>query len=174
MKQKPPLFSIELTQIYTTKLCRTCPVKQECSKAENGKAIQRSEYQEYINCNKERIENNKEYYRQRQAIVEHPYGTLKRQWGFDYILTKGYIEKAEADAGLMFIAYNLRRIINILGANVIKNYLKEVMVSVFGNVCHVRLEILNFRTTEFFAISGKLFSTGTLKGLYLIKSKPAI
>jgi len=43
------------------------------------KGIQRSEYQQYIASNKQRIENNKDYYRRRQAIVEHPYGTIKRQ-----------------------------------------------------------------------------------------------
>ena len=63
---------------YTTKACKTCPVKDQCTKAKYGKGIQRSEYQEYINKNKERIEQNKEYYRRRQAIVEHPYGTIKR------------------------------------------------------------------------------------------------
>ena len=49
---------------YTTKACRSCPVKAECSKAKYGKGIQRSEYQEYINANKERIKNNKDYYRE--------------------------------------------------------------------------------------------------------------
>jgi len=43
---------------YTTKACMECPVKEECSKAKYGKGVQRSEYQEYINRNKERIENN--------------------------------------------------------------------------------------------------------------------
>ncbi len=159
---------------YTTKLCKICSVKHECSKAKQGKAIQRSEYQEYINCNKERIENNKEYYRQRQAIVEHPYGTLKRQWGFNYILTKRYIEKAEADVGLMFTAYNLRRIINILGVNVLQNYLTRVLISIFGNIHHVQFKIVNFRPSGLSDISGKLFSRGTLKGLYLSKPIPTM
>ena len=66
---------------YTTRACKSCPVKDQCSKAKYGKAIQRSEYQEYIDKNKDRIEQNPDYYRQRQAIVEHPYGTIKRQWG---------------------------------------------------------------------------------------------
>jgi len=66
---------------YTTKACMTCPVKEECSKAKYGKGVQRSEYQEYINQNKKRIENNKDYYRKRQAIVEHPYGTIKTTMG---------------------------------------------------------------------------------------------
>ena len=73
---------------YTTKACRTCPVKLECSMAKYGKAIQRSEYTELVNQNKKRIESNKNYYKKWQAIVEHPYGTIKRQWGFSYIITK--------------------------------------------------------------------------------------
>ena len=116
---------------YTTKACKTCPVKDQCTKAKYGKAIQRSEYQEYIDKNKERIEQNLDYYRQRQAIVEHPYGTIKRQWGFSYILTKKFKQRASADVGLMFIAYNLRRIINIIGINELKKYLQELIFVFF-------------------------------------------
>jgi len=39
---------------------------------DNGKAIKRSEYQELIDNNKKRITKNRTYYKQRQAIVEHP------------------------------------------------------------------------------------------------------
>jgi hypothetical protein len=39
---------------------------------------------------------------------------MKRQWGFDYIITKKSMKRASADVGFIFIAYNLRRIINIL------------------------------------------------------------
>ena len=66
-------------------------------------------------------------YRKRQSIVEHPYGTIKRQWGFNYILTKQGIERAESDVGLMFVAYNLRRIINIIGKDNIMKYLQEAI-----------------------------------------------
>lgn len=108
---------------YTTRDCMSCPVKSECTKAKYGKGIQRSEYQEYINKNKERILNNQNYYRRRQAIVEHPYGTIKRQWGFNYIMTKKTIQRASADVGLVFTAYNLRRILNILGKEALRCFL---------------------------------------------------
>jgi len=55
----------------------------------------------------------KEYQRQ-QAIVEHPYGIIKRQWGFNYIMTKKTIKRAPADVGFIFISYNLRRLLNIV------------------------------------------------------------
>ncbi|MCD6564797.1 MAG: IS1182 family transposase [Bacteroidales bacterium] len=126
---------------YTTKACKTCPVKPECSKAKYGKAIQRSEYTELINQNKERIENNRNYYRRRQAIVEHPYGTIKRQWGFSYILTKKFKERASADVGFMFIAYNFRRIMNIVGKNALKKYLEVLILLVSGKYRPIRLKI---------------------------------
>jgi len=59
-----------------------------------------------------RAQNSKKNnYRRRQAIVEHPYGTIKRQWAYSYILTKKTKQRAEADVGLMLISYNLKRII---------------------------------------------------------------
>ena len=116
---------------YTTTACKTCPAKPECSKAICGKAIQRSEFQELVDNNKKRISENKELYRKRQQIVEHPYGTIKRQWGFSYILTKKGISRASADVGLIMTAYNLRRIINIIGINELKKYLKSALFFIF-------------------------------------------
>ena len=110
---------------YVTKACKSCSVKEQCSKAANGKGIQRSEFHEYILHNKEQVEQNKALYKRRQAIVEHPYGTIKRQWGFSYIMTKKSSKRASADVGLMMTAYNLRRIINILGTDRCKEYLEN-------------------------------------------------
>lgn len=126
---------------YTTKDCLTCTVKNLCSKAKYGKGIQRSQYQEYINQNKQRIENNKEYYKKRQAIVEHPYGTIKRQWGFSYIITKKYIKRAKADVGLMFIAYNLRRIINSIDKKVLSTYLRIVVLGFMTIIDNLKTKI---------------------------------
>ncbi len=61
---------------YTTRACLSCSAKSLCSKAKYGKGIQRSEYQELIEKNKYRVEQYQSYYKRRQAIVEHPYGTI--------------------------------------------------------------------------------------------------
>ena len=61
---------------YKTKACLTCKVKNLCTKAINGKLISRSEYQQYYEENKKKLEQNMPLYRRRQAIVEHPYGTI--------------------------------------------------------------------------------------------------
>lgn len=108
---------------YKTPDCKTCPVRELCTTSiKNGKIVQRNKYVEYIEANKIRIQHNQNYYRRRQAIVEHPYGTIKRQWGFNYIMTKKSIKRATADVGLIFTAYNLRRILNIIGKDAFKHF----------------------------------------------------
>jgi len=111
---------------YKTKACSTCPVKDLCTKNKDGRLIERSEHAPFIEQNKLNIEANPTLYKKRQAIVEHPYGILKRQWGFYYIMTKKTKKHASADVGLMFTAYNLRRIMNIIDKNVFKKFLKEL------------------------------------------------
>ena len=92
--------------------------KADCTTSKrNGRIIQRSEHVENVERNRRYVERHTELYKQRQAIVEHPYGTIKRQWGFDYIMIKRYKTRVSADVGLIFVAYNLRRLINILCAN---------------------------------------------------------
>jgi len=160
---------------YTTTACKTCPAKPECSKAICGKAIQRSEFQEYIDNNKKRIEQNPDYYRKRQAIVEHPGvypaycgRTIKRQWGFNYILTKKGINRASADVGLIMTVYNLRRIINIVGLKELKNYLKEVITFIFQKIVRLRLNISNINELINLTENTKTILHIRLKRLYLI------
>ena len=117
---------------YATRACKLCSAKDLCSKARYGKGIHRSEFHEYIQINKEQVELNKALYKQRQAIVEHPYGTIKRQWGFSYIMTKMSQKRASADVGLMMTAYNLRRIINILGLEQLMKYLEKKIHLIFN------------------------------------------
>jgi hypothetical protein len=79
-----------------------------------------------IEANKARLQENLDLYRRRQAIVEHPFGVIKRQWDFYYIMTKKSIKHASSDVGMIFTAYNLRRIFNILDKNQLKTYLKAL------------------------------------------------
>jgi hypothetical protein len=66
---------------------------------------------------------------------------MKRQWGFSYILTKRGIKRASADVGLMFIAYNLRRIANILSREELKRYLR-ILLSLFPAIPDLMRHIL--------------------------------
>ncbi|WP_430817914.1 IS1182 family transposase, partial [Carboxylicivirga sp. RSCT41] len=105
-------------QLFRTPACKGCEARAKCTSAKvNGRIIRHHAENIYVVANKARIEANPKLYKRRQAIVEHPYGTIKRQWGFDHIMTKKSISRAAADVGLIMTAYNLRRLINIVGVD---------------------------------------------------------
>jgi transposase len=114
------------TKHYKTNKCQDCPVRAHCTKNLKGRLIERSEHAPFVEWNKQNITSEPQVYKKRQAIVEHPYGTIKRQWGFSYILTKRGIERAAADVGLIFVAYNLKRIMAIVGTKKLQEYLKDI------------------------------------------------
>jgi hypothetical protein len=82
--------------------------------------------------------------------VEHPYGTIKRQWGFYYVITKKGIKRASADVGFMFIAYNLRRLINIVDKNLLRKYLQELALSFSKILTAIKAIIFKIRPSIFY------------------------
>ena len=115
-------------QQYKTPACKTCPVYERCTKTSRnrGRIIERTAYAHLLEENKQRMQERYEQYQKRQAIVEHPFGIIKRQWDYSYIMTKQGINRASADVGLIFTAFNLRRIFNILDPNLLKKFLREL------------------------------------------------
>lgn len=94
--------------------CQQCLVKDQCTKSPKGRTINRNLEQDRLDEIDRRTRENKALYVQRQMIVEHPFGTVKRIWGYDCFLTRG-LKSVETENKLHFMAYNLRRVINILG-----------------------------------------------------------
>lgn len=60
------------------------------------------------------VKPDKEKLKERMCLSEHPFGTVKWYNGAHYLLCKGK-EKASAELGLSFLAYNLKRAIKIAG-----------------------------------------------------------
>jgi hypothetical protein len=112
---------------YRTRACKSCPAHSQCTRSKKGRILSRTTFAEYYETNRKTYQEKEHLYKRRQTIVEHPFGTIKRQWGFSYILTKKGISRASSDVGFMFIAYNLRRIGNILTMNVLKEYLRILL-----------------------------------------------
>ena len=141
---------------YKTKACKDCPARSLCTTAkQNGKVVQRSEFTPYIEQNAKAVAANPEIYKKRQALVEHPYGTMKRQWGFDHIMTKKTIQRASADFGLIAIAYNLRRLMNIL-ENSISTHKQPIIDQFLGQI---RAFITIFRIVKKFVQANPKFAT---------------
>ena len=98
---------------YRTDACKTCTLKQQCTKLPK-RIIQRSEYQDAVNTNDNNIKQNPHYYKRRQAICEHPFGSIKRHWGYTHTLLKG-LQKVNGEMNLIMFCYNFMRTKNILG-----------------------------------------------------------
>jgi transposase len=111
---------------YKTPECQNCKARMHCTRAKNGRVIERSEFAEAALKNRLAIEKNKDLYKRRQEIVEHPFGTIKRQWGFDYTLMKRKM-KVDGEVGLIFIAYLFTRMMNILGTRNLKEAMEAFL-----------------------------------------------
>ena len=62
----------------------------------------------------ERVRAHPDIMRQRKEIVEHPFGTIKRAMHQGYFLLRGQ-PKVCGEMSLTVLAYNIRRVITILG-----------------------------------------------------------
>ena len=111
------------------KACKTCPIRDKCTTNKNGRFIERSIYQEALEENAKRVKENPEYYRLRQQVTEHQFGTLKRQWGFTFTLMKGK-ENVLSEVNIQMICYNLRRLMSIFGVRELKKRLKSLALYV--------------------------------------------
>ena len=101
-------------KLYKTTECANCQFKSKCTRNPIGRIIYRWEYEEILEEMKKRVENNREKVKRRQWLVEHPFGTLKRAFNQGYMLMKG-IEKVAGEISLSILAYNIRRVIKIVG-----------------------------------------------------------
>ncbi len=112
---------------YKTRACPICANRSKCTSSQKGtgRIIQRSIYQDAVDANDKRVNLEKEKYRRRQEMSKHPFGVVKRQWGYDHVILKG-LAKVDAEANLIFLCYNLKRVINILGTNELIRRLKKI------------------------------------------------
>jgi hypothetical protein len=61
-----------------------------------------------------RLDKNPQAMRQRRETAEHPFGTLKMRMGATHFLMKR-LPKVATEMALHVLAYNLTRVINIMG-----------------------------------------------------------
>jgi transposase len=125
---------------YRTGGCKTCALKHQCTKLPK-RIIHRSEYQDAVDINDNNIKQNPQYYKRRQAIVEHPFGTIKRHWGYTHTLVKG-LQKVNGEMNLIMFCYNFMRTKNILGFNKMLEAIKNWQPDYSKVVCAIKNAIL--------------------------------
>src|ERR1035438_9949304 len=100
--------------------CSSCSLKPQCTQAPR-RGLARHLYEEALNRMQDRL--TPEAMRLRRSTVEHPFATIKyRIFGHPRLLMRG-LSGAKAELGLAMMAYNLKRIKNLLGAATLSNAL---------------------------------------------------
>ncbi len=99
---------------YVTKACQNCAIKQSCTTAKERR-IKRWEHEHIIDAVQRRLDEHPEKMRQRRETVEHPFGTIKARMGATHFLMKT-LPRVASEMALHVLAYNLTRVMNIMGA----------------------------------------------------------
>jgi hypothetical protein len=98
---------------YWTNACRTCALKSRCTTAVQRR-ITRWEHEHVLEAVQRRLDEDPQAMRRRRETVEHPFGTIKARMGATHFLMKT-LPRVAAEMALHVLAYNLTRVINIVG-----------------------------------------------------------
>jgi hypothetical protein len=98
---------------YWSSHCQTCAMKAKCTPSKQRR-VSRWEHQEVLEAMQTRLDNAPDSMRIRRQTVEHPFGTIKLWMGSVHFLTRT-LKKVSTEMSLHVLAYNLKRVIKILG-----------------------------------------------------------
>jgi len=100
-------------RVYRTFKCPDCRLKAQCTPAKDRR-IQRWEHEHALEAAEADLKKHPDAMRLRKQIVEHPFGTIKHRMGATHFVMKR-IPNVQAEMSLHVLAYNLKRVINIVG-----------------------------------------------------------
>jgi len=103
-------------KLYRGECCGECAQREKCTRNAQGRTITISENHWHMEAFRDKM--NTPYYRkkinERKELCEHPFGTLKRGFGYDHFLLRG-VEKVRSEFSFMCFIYNLRRSLSLVG-----------------------------------------------------------
>jgi len=106
-------------RVYRTDACFSCEFfLTKCTRYKRGRTVWRWEHAEVVEDMKLRMRLEPWKLEARKRVVEHPFGTVKRAFNQGYLLLKG-LRKTAGEVGFTMLAYNMRRVLNILGPKAI-------------------------------------------------------
>ncbi len=98
---------------YWSSNCKACFLKAQCTTSKERR-VTRWEHEAILEAMQDRLDCDPGIMRIRRQTVEHPYGTLKLWMGSAHFLTKT-LDRVSTEMSLHVLAYNLKRVMNILG-----------------------------------------------------------
>jgi len=99
---------------YWSSACPGCPMKTNCTPSKYRR-ISRWEHEDVLEAMQRRLDRDTDAMTVRRRTVEHVFGTLKQWMGATHFLTRR-IENVSTEMSLQVLAYNLKRVMQILGA----------------------------------------------------------
>jgi hypothetical protein len=98
---------------YRARNCRRCALKKQCMRNKANRTITREENEGVMEAMAARLRAQPQKYALRKGLCEHPFGTIKRWFGYSYFLVKG-LEKVRCEWSLMTLAYNFKRVLKLV------------------------------------------------------------
>ncbi len=98
---------------YWTNACQGCAIKDQCTTGKERR-ITRWEHEHVLEAVEQRLDEHPEKMRQRRETVEHPFGTIKCWMGATHFQMKT-LKRVGTEMALHVLAYNLKRVMAILG-----------------------------------------------------------
>ncbi len=98
---------------YWTSACPRCPIKARCTPSDYRR-IARWEHEAVLDAMQDRLDRQPDATKLRRQTVEHPFGTLKAWMGSTHFMTKR-LPRVSTEMSLHVLAYNLKRVMQILG-----------------------------------------------------------
>jgi transposase len=98
---------------YWSSACPRCPIRAQCTTSDYRR-ITRWEHEAVLEAMQDRLDRQPEIMRVRRQTAEHPFGTLKLWMGASHFLTRT-LKRVRTEMSLHVLAYNLKRVMRILG-----------------------------------------------------------
>lgn len=98
---------------YRASGCKSCVLKKQCTRNKANRTITREADEGVMEEMAARVKKNPTLMKSRKALVEHPFGTIKRAMNAGYFLCKG-LSAVRAEMSLSVLAYNLKRVLNLV------------------------------------------------------------
>lgn len=121
-------------RIYSTNSCSDCPYHDKCTKSSSGRSIKRNINEDKINEIDDEYKKDSKFYKLRKELVEHPFGTIKRSLGLSYVNING-LNRVSSWTSSVFLAYNLKRVINIVGIPKLMEYYPQISGYITSKFC---------------------------------------
>jgi transposase len=98
---------------YRASNCKQCSLKSRCTRNKANRTITREENEHLMEAMAARMRAQPHKFKLRKTLAEHPFGTIKRWFGYTHFLLKG-LAKVQCEWSLTTLAYNLKRVLNLV------------------------------------------------------------